>query len=201
MMIGLTGGIASGKSSVAKMMEELGLPIVDADKVARDVVEPGMPAYEAIVTHFGTGVVNDDGTLNRKALGSIVFQQEEERRVLNEIVHPAVRRQMQQQKEQLIRSGEKTIVFDIPLLYESNLFYLVEKVLLVYVDEHTQLQRLMNRDQAGKDDAIHRIRSQRPLESKRDRADAIIDNSGTLDATKRQLIDILKRWKVIPEDQ
>jgi dephospho-CoA kinase len=196
MFIGLTGGIASGKSTVSKMIQAKGIPIIDADKIAREVVEPGTKALQAIIQHFGKVVLNEDGTLARKKLGSIIFEVPEERAILNQIVHPAVRNRMNELKNQMLDEGAKTIVYDIPLLFESNLFYLVDKVLLVYVDEKTQLSRLLARDQAGYNDARQRIASQMSLRDKRDKADAIIDNSFTLKETKEQLDAILKQWSI-----
>ncbi|GAE34101.1 dephospho-CoA kinase [Halalkalibacter akibai] len=197
MLIGLTGGIASGKSTVSQMITELSIPVIDADQVAREVVEPGTSALQAIRNHFGDKVLNEDGTLARKQLGAIIFKNPEERKVLNQIVHPAVRNRMEELKQFHLKNGEKTIVYDIPLLFESDLFYLVEKVILVYVDEDTQVQRLMNRDQAGIEDAKQRIGSQMPLAHKRDRADFIIDNSQTTEQTKEQLLFILKEWSIL----
>ncbi len=199
MLIGLTGGIASGKSTVSKMIEARGIPVIDADQIAREVVEKGSETLQKIVDYFGTEILNEDGTLARKKLGAIVFQDKEKREALNAIIHPAIRKRMLEKKEELLARGEKTIVFDIPLLYENNLFHLVDKVLLVYVDEKTQLKRLMERDRAGEKDARRRIASQMPLAEKRERADAIIDNSGTIEETEKQLDAILKRWHVVED--
>jgi dephospho-CoA kinase len=196
MFIGLTGGIASGKSTVSKMIQSKGIPLIDADKIARDVVEPGTEALRAITEHFGKAVLNEDGTLARKKLGTIIFEEPKEREILNQIVHPAVRNRMNELKTQLLDEGAKTIVYDIPLLFESNLFHLVDKVLLVYVDEETQFSRLLKRDKAGIDDAKQRIASQMSLRDKREKADAFIDNSFTLEETKKQLDVILKQWSI-----
>ncbi|WP_332629101.1 dephospho-CoA kinase [Halalkalibacter flavus] len=196
MLIGLTGGIASGKSTVSEIIQSKGIPVIDADQISREVVEPGTEALQLISEHFGQSVINEDGTLARKKLGEIIFEHPEERQILNKIVHPAVRNRMNELKERYVEEGEKTIVFDIPLLFESDLFHLVDKVLLVYVDEETQLKRLMNRDLAGEKDAKLRIASQMPLQKKRERADAIIDNSSTVEETRRQLEEILDEWIV-----
>ncbi|WP_017726621.1 dephospho-CoA kinase [Halalkalibacterium ligniniphilum] len=198
MIIGLTGGIASGKTSVSKMFKELKIPVVDADQIAREVVQPGEDAYKRIVAHFGKGILQEDGTIERKKLGAIVFNDDSERNVLNGIVHPAVRERMQNQRKEYEAQGAKSIVFDIPLLYESNLFHLVDKVLLVYVDEAVQLKRLMDRDQAGEEDAQSRISSQLPLKGKIEKADAVINNNGTLAETRAQLEKILDEWNVKP---
>ncbi|WP_100373728.1 dephospho-CoA kinase [Bacillus sp. FJAT-45037] len=194
MLIGLTGGIGSGKSTVANWLREWGYPIVDADLIAKQVVEPGEEAYKQIVSHFGEGIVDESGAIYRKKLGAIIFNDEQERKALNAIVHPAVRDAMQAQKEKYLASGNKTIVFDIPLLFESDLFHLVDKVLLVYVDSQTQLERLVQRDKAGIEDAKARIASQKPLHEKKERAEAIINNSGSLADSKQQLQKVLKTW-------
>ncbi|OLS39732.1 dephospho-CoA kinase [Alkalihalophilus pseudofirmus] len=198
MLIGLTGGIASGKSTVSNWLSEHGYPIIDADKIARDVVEPGMGAYEAIVGQFGREILFEDGTINRKKLGSIIFKDEKKRSELNQIVHPAVRREMLAQKDRYEAEGHETIIFDIPLLFESNLFHLVDRVLLVYVDKQIQLNRLLDRDQAGSEDAKARIASQLPLEDKKSRADYIIDNSGSLEETFQQLKNVIQHWSKEP---
>ncbi len=197
MIIGLTGGISSGKSTVAEMIKQLGIPIVDADVIAREVVEPNEEAYAQIVQHFGTSILNEDQTIDRKKLGAIVFNDENERKKLNSIVHPAIRQRMKQQKEQYLQEGFVHVVLDIPLLFESKLTYLVEKTLLVYVNEDVQLQRLMARDESTKEEALSRIKSQMPLKEKINLADEVINNNGTVEETKEQLYQILKKWAVI----
>ncbi len=164
--IGLTGGIASGKSTVSAMMRELGLPVIDADEAARAVVRPGEDAYRQIVAAFGPGILQTNGEIDRAKLGAIVFNNEEERKKLNAIVHPAVRQKMLAEKEALVRSGAKTVVLDIPLLFESGLTSWVDKVLVVYVDDDIQLRRLMERNGFTEEEARARIRAQWPLAEK-----------------------------------
>lgn len=195
--IGLTGGIASGKSTVSAMMRELGLPVIDADEAARAVVEPGEEAYRQIVAAFGPDILQADGSINRAKLGAIVFNDEQARKTLNAIVHPAVRRKMLAEKEAHIRSGAKTIVLDIPLLFESGLTAWVDKVLVVYVDDDVQLRRLMARNGFTKEEALARIRAQWPMAEKVKRADAVIDNNGTIEETRRQLLSILQQWDAL----
>ncbi|MBM7096479.1 dephospho-CoA kinase [Bacillus sp. H-16] len=196
MIIGLTGGIASGKSTVSQMMGDWEIPVVDADVIAREVVEPGHEAYEKIVQAFGRGVLHDDGTLHRKKLGSIIFNDEEKRKKLNSIVHPAVRGEMKKQRDDLLSAGHPHVVLDIPLLIESELEYLVDRTLLVYVDAGTQLKRLMARDASSEDEARSRINSQMPLDEKKTRVDAVIDNSGTVKETRNELTGVLKSWGI-----
>ncbi|HGH7180841.1 dephospho-CoA kinase [Bacillus luti] len=196
-VIGLTGGIASGKSTVSEMFRELSIPVIDADVIAREVVEQGKPAYNKIVETFGTEVLQQDGELDRPKLGSIVFYNEEKRLQLNKIVHPAVREEMNTQKEMYIKKGVQAIVLDIPLLFESKLTSLVDRVLVVAVTPNTQLNRLMKRNNFSEKEATARIQSQMPLEEKVKNADEVINNDGTIMGTKTQLQVILKKWNII----
>lgn len=197
LIIGLTGGIASGKSTVSTMFTALDIPVIDADKVARQVVEPGEQAYHEIIQVFGSDIVNEDHTLDRKKLGSIVFANENKRKQLNAIVHPAVNREMKKQKLAHINASEKCIVLDIPLLFENKLTDIVDQTIVVYVDENTQLERLLARDQFTRKEASQRIASQIPLQDKAKWADAIIDNNGSKEKTKKQFTEILRKWHVI----
>lgn len=197
-IVGLTGGIASGKSTVSKLFEKRGFTIVDADIAARKVVEPGEKAYTAIVEEFGNGILLEDGSLNRAKLGSIVFQNEEKREKLNAIVHPAVRKKMKEWQEEAIEAGKQTVILDIPLLYESKLTHFVEKTIVVYVDEETQLTRLMERNEYSQEEAQSRISSQMPLSEKVKMAEAVIDNNGTIEETEKQLDQLIENWKMKP---
>jgi len=196
-IIGLTGGIASGKSTVAKMFRELRIPVIDADEIAREVVQVGEEAYSQIVKQFGEEILQVDKTIDRQKLGAIVFNDKKKRGLLNSIVHPAVRQRMMEQKERYITSGENTVVLDIPLLFESNLAHLVDKIIVVYVDDHTQLERLMARNGFSKEEAQVRIQAQMPLREKAAKADAVIDNNGSIEQTKEQLLNILINWDVL----
>jgi len=187
MVIGLTGGIACGKSTVAKMLTDLGSIIVDADKIAREVVEPGQAGLLQIVDRFGEGVLFEDGTLNRKALGAIVFSDSSARQDLNQILHPLIRQVMKERKEQALALNPPLVVLDIPLLFESKLQPMVEQVVVVYTPRKLQLQRLMERDQISMQEAEQRIASQMDIEKKKELADFVIDNSGSLEDTKRQV--------------
>ncbi|WP_059103829.1 dephospho-CoA kinase [Shouchella shacheensis] len=195
MKIGLTGGIASGKTTVAKLFIERGIPVIDADQISRRVVEPGKAAYVAIVDYFGKDVLLQDGTIDRKKLGSIIFADEHKRKALNGMVHPAVRTEMVGEAEASLKEGHTFVVLDIPLLYENALFHLVDQVLLVYVSKEIQLSRLMTRDESEEEEAQQRINAQLPLESKRDRADAIVVNEGSVQETAKQLDEYLANWR------
>ncbi|WP_449621166.1 dephospho-CoA kinase [Robertmurraya sp. Marseille-Q9965] len=194
LVVGLTGGIASGKSTVSNILREMGYTIIDADLEARLAVEIGEPAYNEIVSYFGEEIKLQNGQVDRAKLGEIIFNNEEKRLKLNSIVHPDVRRRMLEKREQAIKNGESLIVLDIPLLFESQLTSMVDKVLLVYVDEDTQLQRLMERNGYSEQEALARITSQMPLKDKVQLSDAVIDNNGTIENTKRQLNIILTEW-------
>jgi dephospho-CoA kinase len=195
--IGLTGGIASGKSTVTKMIRELGIPVIDADQIARDVVKMGEEAYKQIIQTFGQDILQENGEIDRTKLGAIVFHNEQERKKLNAIVHPVVRRRMLAEKEAYVQKGAQTVVLDIPLLFESELTHLVDKIIVVYVDDDVQLERLMKRNGFSKEEALARIRAQMPLREKVKKADAVIDNNGTIEETKQQLLQIFKIWNAL----
>ena len=194
LIIGLTGGIASGKSTIANMLKNEGITVIDADVESRLAVEQGEEAYDHIVNHFSKSILLEDGSINRAKLGEIIFNIKEERMKLNEIVHPAVRKRMLQKKESAENNGEAIIIMDIPLLYESKFTELVDKTLLVFVDEDIQLQRLMERNHYSKQEALARIHSQMPLADKKRLADVVIDNSGSLEQTELQLKNVLSEW-------
>ncbi|MBL3641253.1 dephospho-CoA kinase [Peribacillus frigoritolerans] len=196
-IIGITGGIASGKSTVSLYLQELGFTIVDADLASRAVVEPGEEAYHQVVKAFGEDILLTDGNIDRVKLGSIIFNDQEKRLLLNGIVHPAVRNWMRLKTEAALSSGEETVFMDIPLLFESKLTFMVDKTLLIYVDEQVQLERLMNRNGLSETEALARINSQMPLADKKALADAVIDNNGDINETKRQVKAILSEWYVI----
>lgn len=197
LIIGLTGSIASGKSTVSSMLAELNIPIVDADKIAREVVHPGEEAYSTVVRVFGAEILKSDQTLDRKKLGAIIFADEKKRDQLNNIIHPAIRKKMLEQRDAYVKFGEKCVVLDIPLLFESKLTHYIEKIIVVSVDEEVQLERLMSRDKYTQEEAQQRIKSQIPVRDKAKLADAVIDNNGTPEETYEQLIKLLKSWFVI----
>ena len=197
LVIGLTGGIASGKSTISAMFTDMGMTVIDADIEARLAVEPGEKAYNDIVSQFGTDILDDDTTINRPKLGEIIFNNEEKRLLLNSIVHPAVRERMAQKRKQAEAADEKAVVLDIPLLFESKLTELVEKIIVVYVDEQTQLERLMKRNGFSEEEASARIKSQMPLKDKVSLADAVIDNTGNIEQSKQQLMEILTEWEIL----
>ncbi|WHZ01976.1 dephospho-CoA kinase [Neobacillus sp. YX16] len=196
LVIGLTGGIASGKSTVSNMFKEMDITVIDADVEARLAVEKGEPAYQKIIAEFGDDIVLDTEEIDRAKLGSIIFHNAEKRQILNGIVHPEVRKRMNNQVEAARARGEQVIVLDIPLLFESKLTHMVEKTILVYVDRDIQLNRLMERNDLSLEDAEARISSQMPLSDKVALADAVINNNGTISETKKQVIEVLTGWGI-----
>lgn len=193
MKIGLTGGIASGKSTIANMLVERGALLVDADQVAREVVLPGESALEAIASAFGQAVLETDGSLNRKKLGDIVFRDKASLRALEAITHPAIRERMQDRihtfEEQY---PDRLVVADVPLLYETNQKHLYDAVMVVYVPSEVQIARLMERNTVTEEEARRRVLLQMDIEQKRDLAEWVIDNSGTIEETERQINNF---WK------
>lgn len=188
MNTGLTGGIASGKSTVSKLLADRGAIIVDADQIAREVVLPGTPLLNRVAQHFGQDILMEDGSLNRKKLGSIVFADDAKRKQLEGMLHPAIRQLMRERMEDAeTTQPDKLVVVDVPLLYESELAYLFEEVMVVYVPAEVQIERLMLRDEMSKDQALQRIQAQMSIEEKKQKADVVIDNSESLEHTIRQI--------------
>ncbi|MBD3108348.1 dephospho-CoA kinase [Bacillus sp. AGMB 02131] len=196
-IIGLTGGIASGKSTISKMIEQLGFTVLDADIASRKVIEPGEEAYTKVKEAFGEHIFNEDGTLNRAELGNVIFNNEEKRLLLNSIMHPAVRKWMNDRQEEAFKRGEKVVFQDIPLLFEGNMQKSFDHTILVYVEADVQLQRLMERNNFSKEEALARIRSQMPLSEKLALADEVINNNGTEEESKQQLLNILKKLELL----
>lgn len=176
------------------MLAELGAAVVDADQVAREVVLPGEPALREVADAFGQAILNEDGTLNRSKLGEIVFADEAKRKKLEAILHPAIRQVMTDRIERLEKENPKRLVVaDIPLLYETGLDTRYPEVMVVYVPPSVQLKRLMERDGLSEDKARERLLAQLPIDEKKAKADWVIDNSGTREATRRQVLDFWRR--------
>jgi len=192
-VLGLTGGIGSGKSMVASMFAQLGAEVIDADQLAREVVEPGQPVLEEIATAFGSGVLMPDGRLDRGKLARIIFADPVARARLNAITHPRIQERMA--TEMALRGSRPgLLILDIPLLYENDRAGTVEAVIVVWVDSKTQLRRLNERDGLTVDEARQRIAAQMPLDEKRARADLVVDNSGSRENTRRQVEAIYRRF-------
>jgi dephospho-CoA kinase len=193
MIIGLTGNIGSGKSTVARQLKNHGAMVIDTDQVARDIVKPGEPALKEIVSHFGAKVLQKDGTLNRRALADIVFKDVNSREKLNNIMHPRI---LQKVEEAVTRyrqnRGPKApaLVIEAPLLFETGLEKIVDEVWLVTVDMPVQVKRIMQRDNTGEEQARRRISSQMPQAEKIKKSDRIIDNSGSPEMTAKAVSEI-----------
>jgi dephospho-CoA kinase len=185
---GLTGGIASGKSTVAGMLAENGARIVDADRIAHEAVQPGRQAWRAVVSRFGEDILQPNGSLDREKLGKLVFHNRDLKEDLERIVHPFVFREMAAVLKKLAaeQSGA-VVVLDIPLLIESGLHRILPLTVLVHVPEAVQRARLIRRDGLAGAEALARIRAQMPIDAKRVHADVIIDNAGSRAATRRQV--------------
>lgn len=184
---GLTGGIASGKSTVSGFLAEAGARIIDADSIAREVVEPGTPAHDELSAFFGRGILLADGEIDRKRLGDIIFNDSAKKAHLNGIIHPRVYRRTEEMIAEIAsQTPDVVVILDIPLLLEARMKRHLAEVIVVYVPEHLQLQRLMARDRIDANAALARIHSQMPIEEKRHLATIVIDNSGTLADTRSQ---------------
>ena len=195
-VIGLTGGIATGKSTVSAMLKKAGAVIIDADRIARAVVKRDLPAYREIVDHFGTGVLSPDGEINRNVLGNIIFNDPHKKQLLNSIVHPRVDNEVNRQLRRIEKNHPKSVaILDIPLLFEAGMHTDLSDVIVVYAPQHIQIKRLMQRDQISESDALARIRSQMPIAAKKKLATIVIDNSGTINHTRKQTLKIFKRLK------
>ncbi len=190
LVIGLTGGIASGKSTVSRVLRELGAPVIDADLVAKEVVRPGTEAWRELVAAFGQDILSEDGSIDRRKLGDQVFADPAAVKRLNEITHPRILRAIAARLEELRTAGAGTVpavVIDAPLLIEAGMVDMVDEVWVVVVDQETQVQRLMARDHFGLEQAMNRINAQIPLREKRRYADVIIDNTGSVRETRAQV--------------
>jgi dephospho-CoA kinase len=185
-LIGLTGGVGSGKSTVAGILGDLGAAIVDADEASHAVYAPGTPGFDAVVREFGKEYARD-GSVDRAALGRLVFDDEDARRRLNAIVHPLVRDWMAQRTLEAAERGAEVIVQDVPLLYENGLEDVFSSVVLVYTPEEVQLERLVEGRGISEERARAMIAAQMPIEEKRRRAHHVIDNTGTIEQTRRQV--------------
>jgi len=200
-IIGLTGSIATGKSFVSSIIKnELNYPLIDADKLAREVVEINKPAYLEIVENFGEKILNEDKALNRKALREIIFNDIEKRKLLNEITHKYIRQEFLK-KVEIYKSQNKEIIFyDVPLLFEAKIENQFYKIVLVYTPQEVQIKRLMKRDKISVKEAENTINNQISIEDKKNKSDFIIDNTrekseNNNDVVKEQIIEIIKSIK------
>lgn len=191
-VIGLSGGIGTGKSTVAAMFTSLGATLVDADAIVHELQAPGTEVLQQIANKFGSSTLTSDGSLDRKALGAIVFRDAEARLELGKIVHPPVRIEMLAQVTKALHEGASLVIIDIPLLFETNQgrsdpALKIQSTILVYANQSQQIERQILRDGADRDEAVRRIKSQMPIEEKVKLADFTINNSGTIKSTRAQV--------------
>ena len=194
-LVGLTGGIASGKSTVAEILKRQGAAIINADVLAREVVEPDRQAWTEIVNTFGTAVLQPDRALDRQKLRAIIFDDPDARKKLESIIHPQVRALAEQRIREHAAAGYAVIVYEVPLLFEGNLQEWLRPVILVACDVDTQRNRLQSRDNLSAAQAQKHIDAQMSLEEKRRLADYVIENNGSLEDLKRQVQAVLEKIK------
>ena len=194
-ILGLTGGISTGKSTVSKIFKDQGYPVVDADIGAREVVKPGTDGLEKIKREFGNKVILADGTLDRTALAKIIFDDVEKRELLNKMLSQHIHQWIVTKKNDYLKQDPAIIVLDIPLLFEMGYENEVDQIMVVATSEEIQLNRLMKRDNIEKKEATQRINSQLPISKKVILGDIIIDNSGTIENTKKQVLDWINKNK------
>ena len=187
-VLGLTGGIASGKTTVSNYFKSFGIDVIDADKVAHEIMRAGQPVVKEIAAIFGEDIILENGEIDRKRLGKIVFESDAEREKLDMLVQSRIRQKIEEKRNDLLAKNKELIVLDIPLLYERNYNDFVDEVMVVYVDESVQKERLMNRDmELSEKDALNRIASQMPLVEKAKKADTVINNNETIEKTRHQI--------------
>ena len=191
-VIGITGGIASGKSTICQYLEELGYPVIDSDAISRRLSLKGNSIYDAIYHTFGMEYFLADGELDRKKLGNLIFEDSKARDLLNSVTHPLI---VEEIKNLLQKTKGNIIFLDIPLLFEAKLWHLCDTILCVYTDLDTQLIRLMERDKITRELAFKKIASQMSLEIKRDQSDYVIDSTGSISSTRKQMDELLKQIK------
>lgn len=195
LIIGLTGGIATGKSTVSSFFKEQEIPVIDTDLIAKNLLNKGTDIYEKVTQHFGESILNVDKSIHRKALAKLIFDDDNERHFLNQTLHPEVKKYMLSEINQLKLEGHAIIVCDVPLLFESGFDQLCDLSLLVYTSKNTQLERLMVRDNIKKSYALKKIEAQMPMRDKRKKADIVIDNSKSILETKKAFNEMMSRLK------
>ena len=194
-LLGLTGGIASGKSSVANMLKELGASVIDFDLLARQIVEPDKPAWKEIVDYFGDEILLDDGNIDRKTLSNIVFRNSEKRKKLEGFIHPRASEEFLKHVNEIASKDNEAIILAIvPLLFEVGMRDLFNKVIVVHIPREKQIERLIERDGISIEETINILNAQMPIDEKIEYADFVIHNENSLNETKRQVKDL---WQTI----
>jgi len=197
----VTGGVSSGKTIVTDMLRELGSPIIDYDLIARQVVEPGKPAWKEIVDYFGRQVLQEDDNLDRKKLSKIIFQDIEKRKKLEAVTHPRIHEQFVNQLNVLSKKDPGAIIqVVIPLMIEQNLQHMFHRILLVYVPEEKQIERLVKRDKISEEEARNILNAQLPIDEKVGYADFVINNEGPLAETRKQVEELWQKLKQLQKE-
>jgi len=204
LIVGLTGGIVGGKSTVASMFKYLGAKIIDADKLGHSVILPNKPAWKKIVKIFGKDIIQNDMTIDREKLGKIVFANQSLLKKLNEITHPEITKMIKKEIDSAKNkkhNQEKILIIDAALIYEAKIDRFMDKIIVVYIDKDEQIKRLIKRNNLSKDEALQRVRSQISMEEKAKIADYVIDNSNSLDKTKKQVEKIWREFMSLADSE
>ena len=193
-VIGITGGIASGKSYVSSVVKKSGYPVIDADQISKELSKKDKPVYNAIVRTFGESYLDENKNLDRQKLASLIFNDKQAKGLLNGISHPLIIDEMERQ----IKNAESDLVFvDVPLLYESHIENMFDKIVCVYLPRTIQIERLMKRDNITYEYAVKKIESQKSLEEKKNLADFVINSSNSFDSVDKSVIELIKTLKEV----
>lgn len=200
LVVGLTGGMCCGKTTVSSMFAELGCLIIDADLISRKLVEPGEPSYKRIVKFFGKEILQKDGTLDRKKLGSIIFQDPAKRKILNSILHPSIVREEERMIREAREKGTHQItIVSAALMIEAGVSKRFKKIIVVHCGRELQIQRIMKREKNSRREALQRISSQLSTTEKRKYADYVINTSGPFTQTRKQAVKVYEKLRKLPD--
>jgi dephospho-CoA kinase len=198
LIVGLTGGVASGKTAVSRVLREEGAYIIDADQIARELVQPHKPAWNELVRAFGKEILQEDGSIHRRKLADKVFTDPEQRKVLNQILHPRIKEEMDRRTKEIgQRDPEAIVVIDAPLLVELGVYRQVDQLIVVTSTQMQQMERLKERDGRSPEEALRLFSSQMPVEEKVKLADFVIRNEGSLEETKKRAKEVFKELKKV----
>ncbi|MGC8789953.1 MAG: dephospho-CoA kinase [Desulfurella sp.] len=198
MRVGLTGSIATGKSTVANMFKELGAYVIDADEIAHDALKKNQNTHKQIIEVFGESILDENGNIDRKKLGAIVFNDKQKLTLLESIIHPFVQQKRREIEESILKKEKNAIIiYDVPLLFEKHLEDSFDKIIVVYAKKEIQIERLMKRQNLTYDEALKLINLQMDIEEKKQRADFVIDNSYSLEDTKKQVAKLFEKIKLM----
>ena len=198
LIVGLTGGVASGKTAVSRVLREEGAYIIDADQIARELVQPHKPAWNELVRAFGKEILQEDGSIHRRKLADKVFTDPEQRKVLNQILHPRIKEEMDRRTKEIgQKDPEAIVVIDAPLLVELGVYRKVDQLIVITSTQMQQMERLKERDGRSPEEALRLFSSQMPVEEKVKLADFVIRNEGSLEETKKKAKEVFKELKKV----